>query len=144
MRTRNHIKSPQRSKELKALALKGIRTPQVQGFLLTARGQTTTVVREQIRARVLERMARKAHVEALIRLRNAPKRPGVIYFGTAGLDMGPRKSEVEKEREAAEVALTAEEDRLKKARVLHLEMLRASTMSGRRFGCFLLKPKPKP
>ncbi|KAJ7256752.1 hypothetical protein C8J57DRAFT_1517385 [Mycena rebaudengoi] len=123
MRTRNHIESPQRSKELKALALKG----------------TTTVVREQIRARVLERMKRKARVEALMRLRSAPRPPGVVYFGTAGLDMGPKKSDAQKQREAADLALKAEEDSLRKARVAHLAMLRAATRH--RYGCFLLKPK---
>ncbi|KAJ7258015.1 hypothetical protein C8J57DRAFT_1234631 [Mycena rebaudengoi] len=116
------------------VALKGVQTPQIQGWLLTARGQTTTVVREQIRARVLERMKWKARVEALMRLRSAPRPPGVVYFGTAGLDMGPRKSDAQKQQEAVDLALKAEEDSLRKARVAHLAMLRAD-------GCFLLKPK---
>ncbi|KAJ7234263.1 hypothetical protein C8J57DRAFT_1480055 [Mycena rebaudengoi] len=84
-------------------------------------------------------MKRKARVEALMRLRSAPKRPGVVYFGTAGLDMGPKKSDAQKQREAADLALKAEDDSLRKARLAHLVILRAATR--RRYGCFLLKPK---
>ncbi|KAJ7280890.1 hypothetical protein C8J57DRAFT_1220170 [Mycena rebaudengoi] len=63
------------SKELKFLAMKGVKTPRVQGWLLNARNPHS-IFREKIRQRVLERMARKARVEELMRARNAPRKPG--------------------------------------------------------------------
>jgi hypothetical protein len=127
---------------LYVVAMKGVKTPRVQGWLLNARNPHS-IFREKIRQRVLERMARKARVEELMRARNAPRKPGVIYFGLSG--MHPTRSEksaADKARDAAELALQAEERELRESRVAHLVMLRAGAENRRRFGCFSLKPRP--
>lgn len=133
-------------------ALRGVKTPEVQGWLIDCQGQRTTVRREKLRARVAarmaERMARKARVEALMQARNAPQRPGIPRFGTGGVKVSTWKSNAQKEKEAEEarrVALEAkmkaEEARLRQERVAHLEALRAPTRFRRQFGCFSVGPR---
>ncbi|KAJ7265091.1 hypothetical protein C8J57DRAFT_1718403 [Mycena rebaudengoi] len=133
--------------DFKSAAIKGVRTPQVQEWLSLSRAPPTEARRqllERVIARSKERAERQARVDALVRMRNAPRSRGLLYYRLTAVARTPSSEKpagISKEEQAV-LKLVEEERAERKAKLDALDKLRTAN-EVRWFGSYYVMAKKK-